>query len=1325
MASPYRPDPSEIPFDWHSFENAVDAGRRIEITGRTFDHPDDAPRLLDLYAHAFKNHVRFADCIFPTRVDLHEARFDHSLAFENCLFLKDGLCLRDVHVTGRFSLRGCTFRDPHPDDRPWLDWRRLRTGGDFDLSGVTAAAPIDLYNCIIGADLRLDGLLITAKGKSREEVEENTALDPEERQHLANEMVGKALNLAGADIRRHVNGYKLGDRRMSVQGMIDLRAKVTGHVNFTNAVIGTGEKGTAVQMSKAEVGGSVFFLGTNVTGQVDLRAKVKEQVAFINSVINAGKDCTAVQMGSAEVGESVFFIEGTVVTGQVDLRAKVRWQVKFDNTMIDAEMEDGMTINMESAEVGGSVIFDEDTRVTGQVNLLSAKITGGVPFGNAVINAGMDRTAVNMESAEVGWSVFFHDTNVTGQVNLLSAKITGKVGFSNAVINAEMMHGTAVDMSAAEIGGSVVIRNGTLIYGGLSLFQARMSDLSMQAVNPTKETGRPKEGDARSVTVTGRADLRYCTVLGPLWACHADFIGGLDLLHAKIQGDLSLHGTAIGDECRLSMPDDWWELFAKPELPAPDELEKSVVKWTGDVRWGGWVKELMEKLHDSPNVYFKWLVDSRRSYCRLYGWLSIRSMKYEHVAQYWYELFAKPELPTPDELEKSVVELTNDVQWGRWVKELMEEPHDSPYACFKRLVDMRRLYYRIRGWPKYMEYVAQHWHGLFAKPELPTPEELEKSVVKFNDKPLGRLVKEFPMEKTDDSPDAYFKRLVKERRTRWRQGDHHQRFTLPPAKADKHTDPALVLNMSEVRGNVKLNGAVVHGHVDAEDATFRGELNMTEAQVGGNLILRSATIQGRVFTDETNASGPYPQVRGIVDARGAKLTEVSISLEVSNTGEENKTGNKGTIIPKAILLDGATAQQLEFRGKTTEAENGKKRLFSVHRLKFEDLILKRFDEGKTPPPTLKDWVRMVIWFVFMAVMARLILPSFLWKEGWSAEATVILAIVIYAGVAGVLWCVAYRRRLPFLDRLIHRLDRLIHRLDCLIHRLVKGAIGWMRHVAHRLRRPANATASDNPPTKPGGQASDSLSREASAKEHGKVLNFLESTHFSPAFYLEVEQWARAAGNDPLADEVFLCLRRRELKETRPSEKDGVPEQRGKKPSFSAVVRWWRKGILDFCFGYGVRPGRAIHFFILLWLLNWCVFLNPHSVERPLGFEVAKTEPAKPPEPPEPPEPPPKEDGKKTADTTKPDPKYFNPWPGDGGYPDDGGWGAQSAFFMAMRVQVPLIDLLIDSEWKPADRPLASWLPLTYENWAAIMRAVNLILVPLLIAGAAGFLKRRE
>lgn len=69
--------------------------------------------------------------------------------------------------------------------------------------------------------------------------------------------------------------------------------------------------------------------------------------------------------------------------------------------------------------------------------------------------------------------------------------------------------------------------------------------------------------------------------------------------------------------------------------------------------------------------------------------------------------------------------------------------------------------------------------------------------------------------------------------------------------------------------------------------------------------------------------------------------------------------------------------------------------------------------------------------------------------------------------------------------------------------------------------------------------------------------------------------------------------------------------------------------------------------------------------------------------------------------------------------------------MALRLQIPLVDLFVDKPWKPADRAMLAsgkkrgGIELTYENYAAAMRALNLILVPIIIAGATGFLKPRD
>ncbi|WP_231930709.1 hypothetical protein, partial [Botrimarina hoheduenensis] len=56
------------------------------------------------------------------------------------------------------------------------------------------------------------------------------------------------------------------------------------------------------------VGGSVFFRdGTRVTGAIDLRAKVSGQVNFSQATVNAGESGQAVDLDAAEVGGACSF----------------------------------------------------------------------------------------------------------------------------------------------------------------------------------------------------------------------------------------------------------------------------------------------------------------------------------------------------------------------------------------------------------------------------------------------------------------------------------------------------------------------------------------------------------------------------------------------------------------------------------------------------------------------------------------------------------------------------------------------------------------------------------------------------------------------------------------------------------------------------------------------------------------------------------------------------------------------------------------------------------------------------------------------------------
>jgi hypothetical protein len=90
----------------------------------------------------------------------------------------------------------------------------------------------------------------------------------------------------------------------------------------------------------------------------------------------------------------------------------------------------------------------------------------------------------------------------------------------------------------------------------------------------------------------------------------------------------------------------------------------------------------------------------------------------------------------------------------------------------------------------------------------------------------------------------------------------------------------------------------------------------------------------------------------------------------------------------------------------------------------------------------------------------------------------------------------------------------------------------------------------------------------------------------------------------------------------------------------------------------------------------------------------------------------------------------NPWPSGGWYPDTAGperWGLPNAVFMALRVQVPVLELVAENDWEPATRQMdeLSFVRISYANYASVMMLVNVVLIPLTIAGLTGYLKRRN
>jgi hypothetical protein len=241
-------------------------------------------------------------------------------------------------------------------------------------------------------------------------------------------------------------------------------------------------------------------------------------------------------------------------------------------------------------------------------------------------------------------------------------------------------------------------------------------------------------------------------------------------------------------------------------------------------------------------------------------------------------------------------------------------------------------------------------------------------------------------------------------------------------------------------------------------------------------------------------------------------------------------------------------------------------------------------------------------------------------------------------------------------------------------------------------------------------ANDSNGENNETESAWSLLDWLKTTKFDRGFYLDMETMARDEGDDRLADEIFFTRRCEE----------------SNRYSFSWPEKVWH-GLLNFSLGYGVRTTRIWIFFLHLWVLNSVVFSNPRSVERPLTFLAKlRTE---------------THTYDKVADqkdpmhltenasdqVTKKVSNYLNPWDGNGGEAEAEEWTFVDGVLMAMRIQLPLLPLIAESDWEPASEPIlpdkSRWAWFTYENYASGMIFINIILFPLLIGSATGFLKR--
>ena len=182
------------------------------------------------------------------------------------------------------------------------------------------------------------------------------------------------------------------------------------------------------------------------------------------------------------------------------------------------------------------------------------------------------------------------------------------------------------------------------------------------------------------------------------------------------------------------------------------------------------------------------------------------------------------------------------------------------------------------------------------------------------------------------------------------------------------------------------------------------------------------------------------------------------------------------------------------------------------------------------------------------------------------------------------------------------------------------------------------------------------------------LGLLEATEpFQKSTYVFVENWLRNRGEDKMADRVYLAMRRRD-------------RQKGMR--FFARLGDWFLGIT---IGYGIKSYRLFFFYFLPVLVaTYLLFRDPQAVEPNRGVV-----------------------GAPAAEET---------------------WSAGDAFWMALQINLPLVEVIATEKWLPSSRPVALFgrtLPLRYSDYASTFSLLSWIAVPLFLAGISGLVKRKQ
>ncbi|MEV1240617.1 hypothetical protein [Nonomuraea sp. NPDC049750] len=425
---------------------------------------------LDLSGMQVPYPLRFVNCVFDRPLALDGAEL-HLLVLDGCAvpgILANGLCVR---------------RD--------LDLSRSRiSGGLWTSASTSCSAAVWLCESEIG------GRLICL----------DTVIDADMRAVQADRMrVGGTIRL--------LHGFEARG------GMRLLGVELAGSLDLTGARLTRPDRGLALDLGDAQIGGSVFLIDDQtgrrplIDGRLTMsNARVAGKFLIRNADFEPSETVTGAGYSNQRDGGTSISAPGLFVGGDLSVEGECRFGGGVDLSMgsfstiqirkgCEFAVAGGRAVDLTNAELRSSLVFEEGVAVQGMLKLSGAHIKG---------------------------SLILRGTRWSGPENgsLISA--------GGVVVD------SAVDLRDVETTGGRLLFRSAAVGGIVDAHRARLHNPEGEALSLQRVVVRGSIQLTGGFTADGRVSLNRCVVEGRLDCADGTFTEGIEAVSATVRGGIHL-----------------------------------------------------------------------------------------------------------------------------------------------------------------------------------------------------------------------------------------------------------------------------------------------------------------------------------------------------------------------------------------------------------------------------------------------------------------------------------------------------------------------------------------------------------------------------------------------------------------------------------------------------------------------------------------------------------------------------------------------------------------------------------------------------------------